>query len=123
MIIDVIYSALLLLAGCIMAVIIPFFGIKFCKNSGKLEVDATWKEFLWQLVKEYPVGIWILSFLAFQPAIVHIVNTWIPSLWTSINCEWIPQISDFIAIVTVTIFVVLLKITDDNGKLKFKKSE
>ena len=107
-----------------MAVIIPLFGIKFCRDDEQLPTNATWKDIVSQLVSGYPFWLWILTFLVFQPCIVHIVDIWIPSAWINIHCEWISQITDFVAMVTFATFAILLKITDENGKLKpFKKSE
>lgn len=123
MVINFIYSVLLLVAGSIIAALMLLFGVKFCENSGELSADPTWKEIFLQMLKGYPLWIWIIVFLAFQPAIIHILTTWIPSIWTTSG--WIPSISDFIAFIVVGFFIILVKITDDNGKLKIflKKSE
>ena len=121
---NVIFSAGLLFVGCVFSWSILFFGVKFCKDDEHLTSDATWKRILWQVVKGQPFWMYLLAFLVFQPAIVHILNTWIPSIWNSSNwISWIPKLSDFIALTTLVLFVVIFNITDDYGKLKlFKKS-
>ena len=120
MVINFIYSVLLLIAGSVIAALILLFGVKFCKNSGELSGDPTWKEIFLQMLKGYPFWLWIIVFLAFQPAIIHIITTWFPSIWTTV-----PSISDFIAFIVVGFFTILVKITDDNGRLKkiLKESE
>lgn len=123
MIINFIYTVLLLIVGSVVAAAILLFGVKFWKDGDKpSEDDVTYKGIVLHLLKNYPFWIWIIVFLVFQPAIVHIINVWLPTLWT--NCEWIPSISDFIGFITVVFFFVIFYITDDYGKLKlFKKSE
>ena len=122
MIFDFILSVLLLIVGFAFSALILLFGVKFCKDGEKLPDDTTWKDILLQLIKGYPYWVWLFIFLAFQPAIVHILNTWVPSLLT--NCEWVLKFSDFIGFITVILFFIIFYITDDNGKLKiFKKSE
>ena len=123
MVINFIYSVLLLIAGSVIAALILLFGVKFCKDSGELSANPTWKDIFLQMLKGYPFWLWIIVFLAFQPAIIHILTTWFPSIWTT--CNWVPSISDFIAFIVVGFFIILVKITDDNGRLRkfLKKSE
>ena len=123
MIINLIYSVLLLIAGSVVAATLLLFGVKFCKDGGEIGADPTWKTIFSQMLRGYPFWIWLFTILAFQPAIVHIVNAWYPALWT--NCEWIPKFSDFIAFIVVALFIILVKITDDNGSLRkhHKKSK
>lgn len=123
MIVNFIFSVLLLVVGIAFASGILLFGVKFCKNSGELSADPTWKDISLQMLNGYPFWLWIIVFLAFQPAIIHILTTWLPSIWTT--CDWVPSISDFIAFIVVGFFTILVKITDDNGKLRksLKKSE
>jgi hypothetical protein len=102
--------------------VVLLFGVKFCKNGEKLPDDATWKDIVLQLMKGYPLWVWIIVFFVFQPAIVHIINLWAPSLW--INCAWIPKFSDFFGLITIVFFFIIFYMTDDYGKLKlFKQSE
>ena len=123
MVINFIYTVLLLIAGCVVAAAILLFGVKFCKDDGELGTDPAWKEIFIQIMKGYPFWIWIIVFLAFQPAIIHALNGWIPTIWTTY--DWIPSLSDFIAFIVVVFFIILVKVTDDNGKLKkfFKKAD
>lgn len=122
MITNFILSVLLLILGCTFSAAILLFGVKFWKDSEELTEDVTCKGIVLHLLKNYPFWIWIIVFLVFQPAIVHIINVWNPTLWT--NCEWIPGFSDFIGFITVVFFFVIYYITDDSGKLKLsKKSE
>lgn len=119
MVINLIYSILLLIAGSVVAAFILLFGVKFCKNGEKLPDNVTWKDILLQLVKGYPFWVWIIVFMVFQPAIVHIINVWTPSLW--INCGWIPKLSDFFGFISIVFFFIIFNITDDDGKLKLSK--
>ena len=123
MVINLIYSVLLLIAGSVVAAAILLFGVKFSNNSGELSTDPTWKDIFLQMIKGYPFWVWTFAFLAFQPAILHIITTWFPMIWTTY--DWIPSISDFIAFIAVGFFTIIVRITDDNGKLKnfLKKSE
>jgi hypothetical protein len=123
MVINLIYSVLLLIAGSVVAAAILLFGVKFCKDGGELSADPTWKDIFLQMMKGYPFWVWIFAFMAFQPAIVHIINTWCPTLWGTY--EWSLKLSDFIAFIAVAFYTILVRITDDNGRLKkfFKKSE
>ena len=117
MTVNVIYSVLLLIVGCAAAVFILFLGIKFCKEGESLPADATWKDIIIQLVKGYPFWMWLCAFLVFQPCIVHILNAWNPAVWGV--CSWIPSFSDFIGFITIVLCIVLVKITDEYGRLKF----
>ena len=117
MVINIIYSTLIILFGCGVAACLLFFGVKFCKDDEKLPDEVTWKDIVYQLVKGYPFWIWLLAFLVFQPAIIHVVTAWSPTIWTT--CEWIPQLSDFIAFITIVFYVILINITDEYGRIKF----
>ena len=121
MIINFIYTILLLIAGSVVAALILLFGVKFCKNNSELRANPTWRDIFLQMVRGYPFWLWLIVFLAVQPAIVHIINAWYPALWTV--CDWIPNISDFIAFIVVGFFMILVKITDNNGKLKKNPQE
>lgn len=123
MVINLIYSILLLIAGSIVAAAILLFGVKFCKDGEELSADPTWKEMFSQMMKGYPLWVWIFAFLAFQPAIIHIINTWCPTLWETY--AWPLKLSDFIAFIAVAFYTILVRITDDNGRLRdfLKKSE
>lgn len=119
MIINFILSVLLLILGCTFSAGVLLFGVKFCTDSEKLPDDITHRGIISHLIKDYPFWIWLIVFLVFQPAIIHIINVWTPTLWT--NYEWIPSISDFIGFITVVFFFVIYYITDDSGKLKLSK--
>ena len=122
MITNFIYTVLLLIVGSVIVAAILLFGVKFWKDGDKPSEDVTCEGIVLHLLKNYPFWIWIIVFLVFQPAIIHIINVWTPTLWTS--CGWIPKFSDFIGFITVLIFFVIFYMTDDSGKLKlFKKSE
>lgn len=116
MIVNFIFSVLLLVVGIAFALGILLFGVKFCKNSEELGADPSWKEILLQLVKGYPFWVWLIVFLAFQPAIVHILSTWDPNIWSTY--DWIPDLSRFIGFIDVVFYIILFNITDDNGKFK-----
>ena len=121
--VNFIYTVLLLIAGSVVATAMLLFGVKFCKDSGELGADPTWKEIFLQMMRGYPFWLWLLVLLAFQPAIIHALSTWIPAIWAT--CDWVPSFSDFIAFIVVVFFAILVRITDDNGRLRkfFKKSE
>ena len=123
MVINFIYSVLLLIAGSVIAALILLFGVKFCKDSGELSADPTWKDIFLQMLKGYPFWLWIIAFIAFQPSIVHIINRWCPTLWETY--AWPLKFSDFTAFIAVAFYTVLVRITDDNGRLRnlLKKSE
>ena len=123
MVINFIYTVLLLIAGCVVAAAMLLFGVKFCKDGGELGADPAWKEIFLQMMRGYPFWLWLLVLLAFQPAIIHALSTWIPAIWAT--CDWVPSFSDFIAFIVVVFFAILVRITDDNGRLRkfFKKSE
>jgi len=101
-----------------------FFGAKFSKDDEGLPCDATWKQIIGQLMNRQPFWMYLLAFLVFQPAIVHIINTWSPSVWNSCDwITWIPEFTDFIAFISLAFFALLFRITDEYGKLKiFRKS-
>ena len=124
MIINFIFSVLLLIVGFAFCMVVLLFGVKFCRNGERLPDDATWKDIVLQLIKGYPFWVWIIVFLVFQPAIVHIINTWFPSVWNSCDwITWIPEFTDFIAFISLAFFALLFRITDEYGKLKiFRKS-
>ncbi len=117
MIVNVIYSTLIFLFGCSVVAVFLFFGIKFCSDNWDIPNGGTWKTVLWQLIKSYPLWIWILALLVFQPAIVHIISVWNPRIW--ISYKSIPQISDFIGFITVIFYIILINITDEDGKIRF----
>ena len=117
MVINVIFSTLLLIVGCVAALCVLFFGVKFCKDNWNLPDDATWKDVLWELMKSYPLWMWILAFLVFQPCIIHIITVWKPTLWASYGLD--PSTSDFIGFITIVFYVLLVKITDESGRFKF----
>lgn len=117
MVVNVIYSVLLLIVGCVAAVFILFFGVKFCKDGEDLPAEVTWKDILHQLVRGYPFWMWLFAFLVFQPCIVHILSAWNPAVWET--CSWIPKFSDFIGFVAITLCIILVKITDEYGRFKF----
>lgn len=119
MIINFILSVLLLILGCTFSAGVLLFGVKFCTDSEKLPDDITHRGIISHLIKDYPFWIWIIVFLVFQPAIVHIINVWTPAVWT--GCKWIPGVSDFIGFITVVFFFVIYYITDDSGRLKLSK--
>ena len=123
MVINFIYTVLLLIAGCVVAAAMLLFGVKFCKDGGELGADPAWKEIFLQMMRGYPFWLWLLVLLAFQPAIIHALSTWIPAIWAT--CDWVPSFSDFIAFIVVVFFAILVRITDDNGRLRkfFKKAE
>jgi hypothetical protein len=125
MIINVILSVGLLFVGCAFALPVLFFGAKFSKDDEGLPDDASWKQIIWQLVNGQPFWMYILVFLVFQPAIVHIINTWSPSIWNSYDwITWIPEFTDFIAFISLAFFVLLFRITDEYGRLRiFNKSK
>ena len=116
MVINFIYTVLLLIAGSVVAAAILLFGVKFCKDGGELGADPAWKDIFLQMMRGYPFWIWIIVFLAFQPAIIHALSTWIPAIWTTY--DWIPSFSDFIAFIDVVFFAILVRITNDNGRLR-----
>ena len=124
MITNVIFSVGLLFVGCAFALSVLFLGAKFSKDDEGLPDDATRKLIIWQLVNGQPFWMYILVFLVFQPAIVHIINTWFPSVWNLYGwITWIPEFTDFIAFISLLFFVLLFRITDDYGRLKiFRKS-
>ena len=115
MIINFIYTVLLLIVGSVVAAAILLFGVKFWKDSEKLPENVKCKGIVLHLLKNYPFWIWIIVFLVFQPAIVHIINVWTPAVWT--GCEWIPGASDFFGFITVVFFFFIENITDDSGRL------
>jgi hypothetical protein len=122
MIINFIYSALILFVAFVVVVVILLFGVKFCKDGGELSANPSWKEILLQLLRGYPFWLWMISFLAAQPSIFHILNTWNLTIW--IPYKWIPELSSFIGFITIVFYVVLINITDDNGRIKiFRKSK
>ena len=122
MVLNIIYSALVLFVAFVVVAAVLLFGVKFCRNCGELEADPSWKEILLQLLKGYPFWLWIIAFLASQPAIHHILSTWTPSIWST--CGWIPNLSSFIGFITIVFYVILINITDDDGRLKnFRKSK
>lgn len=116
MVLNIIYSALILFVAFVVVAAILLFGVKFCKNCGELEADPSWKEILLQLLKGYPFWLWLIAFLASQPAIVHILSTWDPNIWSTY--DWIPDLSRFIGFIDIVFYIILFNITDDNGKFK-----
>lgn len=119
MITNFILSVLLLILGCTFSAGVLLFGVKFWKDGDKPSEDVTCEGIVLHLLKNYPFWIWLIVFLVFQPAIIHIINVWTPTLWT--NYEWISSISDFIGFITVVFFFVIYYITDDSGKLNLSK--
>ena len=123
MVINLIYSVLLLIAGSVIAAAILLFGVKFCKDGGELGADPTWKDIFLQIMRGYPFWVWIFAFMVFQPAIIHIINTWCTTLLETY--AWTLKLSDFIAFIAVALYTFLVRITDDNGRLRkfLKKSK
>ena len=122
MIVNFIYSALILFVAFVVVVAILLFGVKFSKDGGEVDADPSWKDVILQVLRGYPFWIWIIAFLASQPSIFHILKTWKLVIWAPY--EWIPDLSCFIAFITVVFYLVLINITDDNGRIKiFSKSK
>ena len=124
MIINVILSVMLLFVGCAFAFSVLFFGAKFSKDDERLPDNAPWRQIIGQLINRQPFWMYLLTFLVFQPAIVHIINTWSLLVWNSCGwLAWIPEFTDFIAFISLLFFILLFRITDDYGRLKiFRKS-
>jgi hypothetical protein len=122
-VINFIYSVLVLIFGSVVAMAILIFGVKFCNDSKELGTDPTWQDIFLQMMRGYPFWVWIFAFLVFQPAIIHIVNAWYPAFYE--NYAWIPGLSDFMAFIAVISYIIVVKSTDDDGNLikLFGKSE
>jgi len=116
MIVNFIYSALILFVAFVVVVAILLFGVKFSKDGGEVDADPSWKDVILQVLRGYPFWIWIIAFLASQPSIFHILKTWNLVVWAPY--EWIPDLSCFIGFITVVFYLVLINITDDNGRIK-----
>ena len=115
-IINFIYSILVLLFGSAVAIIVLLFGVKFCGNCGELEANPSWKDILLQLVRGYPFWVWMIVLMVFQPAIIHIINAWDPSILSPYG--WILNLSNLIAFISLVIYIIIVKITDSNGRFK-----
>ena len=120
-----IFSVLLLFIGVLFIVCIPFFGIKFCREDSEyphgedlrtIDNKTAFKD----LLKGFPLWIWIICFFVFQGAITSILYIWCPSLLS--RNVW--SFLRFLAIFALFVYIILLNVTDDEGKIKsFKKSK
>ncbi len=116
MVVKLIFTVLLLFMGVICAVSIPFFGVKFCRESKyphgeDLDSKTTFKD----LFNEFPLWIWIISLLVFLGFITGILNLWCPSLLP--NSVW--SLSRFVGFFALFFYIILVNVTDDYGKIKW----
>lgn len=114
MIVNIIYSVILPLVGCLVVAFILLFGDRFTPSKHIKEVpdDATWKHILLQPIRECPFWVWIVAILAFVPFITHTIVLWDPTL------SWITKISDPIGMFILLIYIILLSIINRRGKLR-----
>ena len=125
MVSNIIFSVLLFFAATLFTIGIPFFGVKFCRNYEDREVKPEpFKEnFLWELITDYPFWIWVITFLVVQLFPIQILKCWCPTWWA--NHVWISDLSCFIGLITIIFYIILINVTDENGKFSFfsKKSK
>lgn len=125
MVVKFIFSLLLFFVGVVCVVCIPFFGVKFYREDSKYPHGEDLKSInsktaFKDLLKGFPIWIWVICLLVFLGAIASIINLWCPSLLTS--NEW--SFLRFIAFFALFFYIILLNATDDNGKIKgFKKGK
>ena len=114
MVTNFILTCLLLFAGTVAALIILFFGIRFCKDGGELDIDSstTFSKFLIQVFKDFPFWIWIIAFLVFQPCIPQILRLWCPVWWNA--HEYIVSCSSCIAFVSFVLYIITTATMNDD---------
>ncbi len=113
MVLNFVYSVVLLSIGCACAFLVLLFGMRFCKVNEKEKTKTTIKGCLCQILKAFPHWVWIVVFLIFQLFIIFAL-----SVWCHIH-EWIQNVSTFIGLLVAVVYVIVIKITDDDGKLKY----
>ena len=125
MVSNIILSVLLFFTGIVFTIGIPFFGVKFCRDYKDPEVKPKpFKEnILWELVTDYPFWIWVVTFLVVQFFPIQILKCWYPTWWN--NHIWISDLSCFLGLITLIFYIVLIKVTDEDGKFSLfsKKSK
>ncbi len=113
MVINIIYSIILPVIGLLVVSFILLYGVKFSSSKESIPDDATWKYILSQPLRECPLWIWAIVVLVFQTFIIHTIM-----LWNSSLAPTIPQISDLIAFSVLILYMILIGITDGNGKFR-----
>lgn len=121
---NLIFTVLILFVGAFISfVIIPFFGVKFCKGDDDLTGESLDSHVsMWDFIKEFPAWIWILSLLVFQACIIYTLNLWCSSLFD--DCRWLLSLSRFFCFFAIIVYLILVNVTNDVGEIKwFKKKE
>ncbi len=125
MVSDLILTVLVLFGGAFVSFVIsPFFGIKFFRDDSTTQhgEDLNSNVSMWDFIKCFPAWLWLLSLLIFQACIVFTLNLWWPSLFDGFN--WILSFSRFLLFFAVILYVTLVNVTDDFGKIKwFRKKK
>ncbi len=113
MTINIIYSIILPLIGLLVVAFILLYGVRFSTSKESIPDDATWAYILSQPLRECPFWIWTIVVLVFQTFIVHTIMLWHPELHPTIT-----QISDLVTFCVLILYIILIGITDGNGKLR-----
>ena len=125
MILNLVLTVILLFLGAYISfAVIPLFGAMFFKDDSTAQhgEDLNSDISLWDFIKCFPVWLWILSLLVFQAFIVYILKLWCPFLFY--NYVWILRLSWFLGFFAIILYVILINIVDDYGKIKwFKKKK
>lgn len=121
---NLIFTVLILFVGAFVSfVVIPFFGVKFCKGDDDLTGESLDSHVsMWDFIKEFPTWIWILSLLVFQACVIYTLNLWCSSLFD--GCRWLLSFSRFLCFFAIIVYLILVNVTNDVGEIKwFKKKE
>lgn len=119
MISNLILTVLVLSVGAFISfVIIPFFGVKFFRDDSTAQhgEDLDSNVSMWDLVKCFPVWLWGLSLMVFQACVIFVIHLWWPSLFDGL--EWLLSFSRFLLFFAIILYIILVNITDDFGKIK-----
>lgn len=125
MILNLVLTVLLLFLGAYISfAVIPLFGAMFFKDDSESQhgEDLNSDISLLNFIKCFPVWFWVLALLVFQAFIVSIIKLWCPYLFY--NYVWILRLSWFLGFFAIILYVILVNIVDDYGKIKwFKKKK
>lgn len=125
MVLNFIFTVLILFLGAYISfAVIPLFGVMFLKDDSESQhgEDLNSDVSLWDFIKIFPVWLLALSLLVFQACVVFVIHLWLPSLFD--GCEWILRLSIFLGFFAIILYVILINIVDDFGKIKwFKKKK
>ena len=112
MVVNIIYSVILPIVGCLVVAFVLIFGLRFSKDSKKELKDNGLENILVSILKEIPLWVFLVAILVFLPFVVHTIVLWDPSL------SWLTKISDSIAMIVLIVYFILIGIVDSNGKFR-----